>query len=132
MKLDEFHVRDRRARAKGHSDTVTSGNIRVGRIQINFAAATRGQKHMGRRKRLDFSVSFIESINSDASIGAALTKLLCGDEVNSEVILEDFNVPLRRNCREKGSFNFAPGHIFGVENSAMGMPTLFAEIQFTP
>ena len=43
MELDEFHVRDHRARAPRHRDTVASRDIRIGRVEINFPATAGGE-----------------------------------------------------------------------------------------
>ena len=44
MKLDKFEISDSRASPVGHGNSVARGNIRVGCIQVDFAAAT-GTKH---------------------------------------------------------------------------------------
>ncbi len=44
MKLDELHVGDRRARAVGHGHAVAGGDVRVGGVKINFAAAAGGEQ----------------------------------------------------------------------------------------
>ena len=48
MKLDELHVGHGRAGAIGHGHAVARGNVRVGGVKINFAAAARGQERTER------------------------------------------------------------------------------------
>ncbi len=44
MELDEFHVGDARSGSIGHGHAVAGGDIRVGRVEINFSATARGQQ----------------------------------------------------------------------------------------
>jgi hypothetical protein len=44
MKLDEFHVRDFHACAPRHCHAISSRNVGIRRVQINFSA-TAGRKH---------------------------------------------------------------------------------------
>src|ERR1700745_4255497 len=45
MKLNEFHVGDCRSRSPCHRDAIAGGDVWVGRVQINLAAATSSENH---------------------------------------------------------------------------------------
>ena len=44
MELDELHVGDRRAGALGHGHAVAGGDVRIGGVEIDLAAAAGGQQ----------------------------------------------------------------------------------------
>ena len=130
MKLNEFHVRDGRARAIRHGYAVAGRNVRIGCIKINFAAAARRQKHMTRGKRLDLRGSLIEHIDTKTLIGTALAEFLCRDQIDGKMVFENLDVRLRCDGGQQRPFDFPARDIFGVQNAAARVAAFFAEIEF--
>ena len=71
MKLNEFHVRDGRACAIGHRHTVAGRDVRIGGVEINLAATTRGQQNYTRCKSLDLAGSSIQHVNTHTTVHVA-------------------------------------------------------------
>ena len=68
MKLDELHVRDRRAGPPRHGHAVAGRDVGIRRVEINLPA-TAGREHEPiRADRFDFARSFIQDINAEATI----------------------------------------------------------------
>src|SRR5438270_2187365 len=68
MELDEFHVRDDRADAPGHSHAVARRDVGISRVEINFpATAGRKDEPIG-ADGFHFATSFVEDIHADATI----------------------------------------------------------------
>ena len=55
VKLRKLHVRHRHSSPVGHGHAVASGNIRIGRVQVNLTAPPRRQNHMRGAKGLHFT-----------------------------------------------------------------------------
>ena len=55
---------------------------------------------------------------------------LGGDQVDGKMVLEDLDPVLLSYRGEQRPLDFPPGHIFGVEDPALGMPAFPAEVQF--
>ena len=97
MELDKLHVLDRGPGAIRHRETVASRDIGIGRIKIDFAA-TAGREQCDRRgERINFAGILGEHVCANATIYARDAELAGGDQVDSEVILENFDVRLRRD-----------------------------------
>ena len=92
VKLHELHVRDSAACAISHRDTVPRGDVRIGGVEVNFAATTGGEQRHGSGEGFHFCGGFIQNVNSQASVIADISQLLGRDEVNGEMIFENFNV----------------------------------------
>ena len=129
MKLDEFHVGHPCPGTIGHGHAVAGGNVRIGCIEIDLAAAARGQEDDRRGERFHPPAAFFEHVNALAPIDPLFSQFLGGDQIDGKVILKDLDIGLSRDCAEQGPLDFAPGHIFGVENAAFGMAALLAEIK---
>jgi len=118
MKLDKLHVCDSSARAISHGNAVAGGNIGVGGIEINFSATTCGQESDRSGESFNSASAIIENVNAEATVVGDVTEFLAGDEIDGEMIFEDFDIGLCGNRGEQSTFDFAAGDIFGVEDSS--------------
>src|SRR5437016_12210824 len=76
MKLNKLHVRDGRACAISHRHTVAGRDVRIGRVEINLAATTRGQQNAARSKSLDQASSSIQHVNTHTTVHVARASTL--------------------------------------------------------
>jgi hypothetical protein len=129
MKLDELHVGDRHARAVGHGNAVSGGDVRVGGVEIHLAAAPRGQHGHAGGKRLDLAGGFVEDIRPHATVGPGPAQLPRRDEVDGEVVFEQGDVRLPRHGLEQGAFDFPTGHVAGVQDPALAVAPFTAQVQ---
>ena len=97
VKLDELHVGDRGPGAISHGHAVTGGDVRVGGVEVNLAAAARGEDDRPRRVGLDCIGFIVQHANADAAVCVTLSKLAGGDQVDREMILEDVDVLIGGN-----------------------------------
>ena len=88
MKLDELHVNDDCSRAPRHCDAVSSRDIRIGRIQVDFPATARRQHDSIRTDRFYFSRFFIQNIDAKTAIFCCETELACGDQIDRHMIFK--------------------------------------------
>src|ERR1044072_8013800 len=92
MELNEFHVRDCRAGAIRHRYAVASRDVRIGCVEINFAAAARGEKKISAGERFDVAGIAVENVNAKTTIDSGNAELLAGEEIDGEVVFEDLNL----------------------------------------
>ena len=86
MKLDEFHVRDLGARSPRHRHAIACRDIRIRRVQINFAA-TAGREHDSiRTDRFYFSFFFVQHVNAKTAVFCGEAELGRGDQIHRHVI----------------------------------------------
>ena len=88
MKLDELHVCDLGARSPRHGHPISGRDIRIGRVEINFAA-TAGREHnpIG-TNRFYLSRSFIQNVDAKTSIFRRESDFGRGDQIHGHVILQ--------------------------------------------
>src|SRR5438876_7021810 len=98
MELDEFHIGDGSAGAEGHGDAVAGRDVRVGGVEIDFAAAAGGQEGDRGGEGLDLAGGFVEHVSAETAVVASISESLTGEQVNGEVIFENLDVGLRRDC----------------------------------
>ena len=84
----------------------------------------------GRGEGLHLPGLLVEHIGPEALVVADVAELLAGDEVDGQVVLEDRDVRLLGDRRQQGPLDLAAGDVLGVENAALGMAALLAEVQF--
>src|ERR1700753_3003033 len=118
MELNEFHVGDLRAGAIGHGDAVTGGDVGIGGVEIDLAAAAGGKEDGAGGEGLNFAGGFIQHIRADTAVGAGLGELLAGDEVNGAMVLKNLDVRLKGDGGEQSAFDLAASDIRGVEDAA--------------
>ena len=113
----------------GHGHAVAGGDVGIGRVEIDLAAAAGGQQRDRRGEGLDLAGLLVEDIDPEALVVAGVAELLAGDQVNREVVLEDRDVRLVGHRRQQGALDFAAGDVLGVEDAALGMAALPAEVE---
>jgi hypothetical protein len=87
MKLNELHICDLGSRSPGHGHAISGRDIRITRVQINFAA-TAGREHDPvRPERFYFSAFFIQDIGAQTPILCGKPELGRCDQINRHVIL---------------------------------------------
>src|SRR5258707_8123206 len=130
MELDEFHVSHGCAGPVGHSYAVARGDVRVGRVKIDFAATARGEQCDRGGKRLDLPGSVIKDVNAQAARIAGMAEFLAGDQIDRKVIFEDLDVWPFSNGGQQSALDFSAPDIFGVKDAAFGMTALAAKVKF--
>ena len=88
MKLDELHVRDLDTRAPRHGHAVSSRDVRVCRVQINFPATAGCQHDPIRRDCFYVTGFFVQDIDSEAAVFCRETEFGCRDQVHGHVIFQ--------------------------------------------
>ena len=79
VELNEFHIKDWDACPIGHRDSVTSGDVGIGGIEVNLAAATRSDDDGIGAKGFHLSIFRVQDIDAVASIGFVKAQSLRGD-----------------------------------------------------
>ena len=130
MKLDELHVRNRRARAIRHRHAVAGRDVGVRRVEINLAAAARGQQRHRRGEGPDAAGFFVEHISAETAVRPGLTEFLARDQINREVIFKNLDVRLARRRIQQRPLDFPAGHVLRVQNAPLGMSAFLAQVQF--
>ena len=100
MKLDELHIGDGCPGAERHCDTVAGGDVRVRRVEINFAATAGRQRDPRCREGVDLSGFIVQYINTGAAVGLFMAKLGRCDKVDRKVVLQYGNVFMRADGHE--------------------------------
>ena len=57
-------------------------------------------------------------------------EFLTGDNINGIMIFKYFNIGLVGDGLEKGFFNFLTGHVFGMEDSSLGVAPFLSRVVF--
>ena len=130
MKLDELHVRDRRARTPRHRHAVAGRHARVGCVEINLAAAAGGKDHAIGADGFDRAAFFIEHVNADAAVPGRVAELAGGDQVDRHVIGEHVDARVLRDGAEQRALDFAPGGVARMEDAAFRVAALLGEVEF--
>ena len=97
MELDEFHVRDLRARAPGHGHAVAGRDGRIGRVEIDFAATAGREDHLIRAKGADLPGGFIEHVSAQDAVLGGKAELVERDEIDRRVILKNGDARISRH-----------------------------------
>src|SRR5437773_6407601 len=105
VKLDELHIRHRCSGAISHRDAVPGGNVRVGCVKVNFTAAAGCQERDRRSKSLYLPSRLVEDVNAQTAIFAGKIEPLARDQIDREVVFEDFDVWLCGHRCEQGALD---------------------------
>ena len=92
MKLDELHICDLHAGAPRHRHTVSGRDIRIGRVQINFAATAGRQHDPVRPDSFYFTGFLVQNIRTKATVFRREAELGCGDQIHGHPIFQKFGV----------------------------------------
>ena len=94
MKLHKFHVRDARARAKSHRHAVAGRDVRIRRVEINFAAAARREQRHRRDECPDAIRLFVKNVSAETTIAVLDSNFLTRDQINRQMVFKNGNVGL--------------------------------------
>src|SRR6266516_1870244 len=130
MKLDELHVNDDCSRAPRHCDAVSSRDIRIGRIQVDFPATARRQHDSIRTDRFYFSRFFIQNIDAKTAIFCCETELACGDQIDRHMILKQLNMRLPAELAQQSVLDLFSRHVPHMQHPTLRVAALLAEIEF--
>ncbi len=95
VKLDKLHVGHLGTSPVGHSHTVAGGNIWIGCIQIDLAAAPRTQHRHPGPMRLNIAGQSIQDIGAETAITApplAAMDFGLNQQVDGKMVFQHFNV----------------------------------------
>ena len=129
MELDELHVRHRRPSSISHGHAIARRDVRIGGIKVHLAATPGGQQGHRSGECLDLAAGPVQHVNAEATIFSGRAELMAGHQINGKMVFKDANVGLLGNGCQQSPFELATGHVFGVQNPALGMAALFAEVQ---
>ena len=121
VKLDKFKIADRTPRTIGHRDTVTRGNVGIGGVEIDLSGASTGQHGYFCGDGLYCVVVFVEDVGAQALIGlmGLEAELVCGDEIDGDLVIHDFDIGVIVGRMDQRSFNFGPRDISRMEYAAV-------------
>src|SRR5262245_16566593 len=88
MELDELHVRYDSTRSPCHRYAVTRSDIGIGGIEVDFPTTACRQDQTVCPHRLHFTCSFVENIDTEATIFRRKTKFSGRDQIDCHVILQ--------------------------------------------
>jgi hypothetical protein len=79
---------------------------------------------------LDAAAFVVEHVNAHAAIVRGEAELAPRDQVDGDMILKHLDVGMQGQRGQQRPFDFAPGHVLGVEDAPLGMAAFLAEIEF--
>ena len=88
MKLDELHVRDLDACSPRHRHAVSSRDVRIRRVQVNFPATAGCQDDSIRPDRFHVTGFFVQNIDAKAAVFCCETEFGCRNQVDGHVIFQ--------------------------------------------
>ncbi len=129
MELDEFHVRDRRARAPGHRHAVARRDVRVGRVEINFPATAGRQDQPIGANRFDFGRRFVEHINAEATVFRGEPEFAGRDQIDRHVVFQQFDSRRAAQLAQQRLLDFRAGHVLHMQDAPLRMSAFAPEIE---
>jgi hypothetical protein len=128
VKLHELHVRDPTPGAPGHGDAVASGHIRVAGIEVDLVRASGRQDDEACEIGLDLSGAEIQDVGAETAMVSFVVKVLRGDEVDGDVLLEQGDVRLGPHLCLEGRGDRLSGRISGMDHASMGVSAFAGEV----
>ena len=136
MELDEFHVLDRHPGPPRHGHPVAGGDVRVARVEIHFAAPARRHHNIGRTYRHYLTRVPLEHIGSRTPAvvrpyvrpSPRVPQPPRGDQVYDHAVFSDGDIRFAVGLSQECALDLPAGDITRVENPAVRMPALLAEI----
>src|SRR5437899_1045783 len=129
MELDEFHVRDCRAGTPGDSDSDTSRNRWVGRIEINLSASACRQHHSITANCFDSSGVLNQGVKTQAAIFCGKTKLCRGDQIDCHVIFQQLHMGSALKFSKKRILNLASCYILHVQHTPLRVSAFSSKVR---
>ena len=119
MKLDKLHVRDHRAGAPPDSHAISGSYVRIGGVQINFAATAGSQHDPVRADCLDLAALLVEHVNPKTTVFRGEAKFAGGDQIHRHVVFQQFDLRLPIQLAQQRVLDLLASHIPNVQNAAL-------------
>ena len=129
VELHELHVGQARTRAVRHRHAVTRGDVGVGGVEVDLARTTSREQHDARLEELDLLRRDIEHVGSEDAVVAGQARLACGQQVDRAMVLEQAHVGMRAGTFEQSAFDFAAGRVAVMQDPALRVAALAAEVE---
>ena len=130
MELDEFHVRYGGTSAPSHRHTVTCRDAWIGGVQIDPAAAARGENDAIRAEGVYFAAGLIEHIKSEHTVLGNEAELGRRQDVDGVMVFVDRDVRAGTHGSEQFLRDLPPSGICCMQHTTGGMPTFPRQIKF--
>ena len=128
VELHELHVRDLRPGAPCHGDAVTGGDVGIGRVEVDPAAAPgREDRHIG-AQGFDLAGDLVKDVEPDAAVPRGVAELARGDEIDGHVVLHDRDAGMRGDGGQQRLLDLETGGVPGMKDATLGVPALASEI----
>jgi hypothetical protein len=131
MELDELHIGDGRAGAVGHGDPVPRRDVRVAGVEVDLAAAPRGQEHDGCLVRLDRAGLGIQHVGTDDTRGLRQAELVARAQIDRQLVGPQLDVRVRFAALHQTLFDLLSGEIGRVQYATLRVATLSAQVVAT-
>ena len=132
MELDEFHVGDLGSGPPGHGHPVPGGDVGVGGVEVDLAAAPGGQRHLPGGEGARPAAAGVERVHAQAAVGTVAAQGACGDQVDRQVVLVDVDGGIAGHGPQQDALQLPAGDIPGVEDAPAGVPPLPAQVPPAP
>ena len=129
MELVELHVRDLGERAVAHGDARAAGDVRVAGVEVDLAAAARGERGGEGCDRDDGVLTAVQRIRADAAVLAHPAHVPGADEVDRHVVFEHVDVRVGAAGGDEGTFDLLAGDVARVEDAALVVAALASEVE---
>ena len=116
--------------APGHRHAVARGDVGVGRVEVDLAAAAGGEDHAQRAEGFHLAAVLVEHVSAQAAVFRGETELGARDEVHGHVAREQDDVGVLGHRVEQGALDLAAGGVLRVEHAAAGVASLAREVEF--
>jgi hypothetical protein len=98
--------------------------------QVGWNCAAGRQQRDPRLEAVDGSAVGVEHVGPEGSVLAGASDLLRGEEIDGAVILEHGDVGVGSGVLQQHLLDLPPGGVAMVEDTAMGVPPLSAQVEF--
>ena len=124
MKLDELHVGNGRAGAPAERHAIAGGGVRIGGVEIDFAATAGGEDHAVGAEHPDLAGRFFQHIGAEHAVLGHRAEFAGGDEVDDEMILQQREVGSLAGRLDERARDLAAGGVLGMQDAAVRVAAL--------
>ena len=128
VKLHELHVGKRRTRAVRHRNAVPRRDVGIARVEIDLARATGCEQGNAGCEAQHIARAQIEYIGAEGAVGFGASGFVRGDQVDCEVVVEDFDVRVPDRAGEQRAFDLFAGRISMVKHATFVVSTFAPEV----
>src|SRR5690606_25364576 len=112
----------------GHVDAVATGAVRVGRIEIGLARASRGQYREAGRPGKEFAAVLVQHISSETSMDIESQAFRVG-QVQGDAISAEVDIGMLQHTRDKTLEHGVASGICCVYDAAMAVAPFLSEME---